>query len=156
MLEIAIPGFGRLGLEHLVSDYTGTLSADGGLLPGVRELLSAVAANLQLHVVTADTFGKARAELKGIDCVVRILEGAAEDLQKEDYVRALGAETVAAFGNGNNDRRMLRAARLGIAVCQIEGCAIDALTAADIVVTSPIRAIELLLHPGRLKATLRF
>jgi P-type E1-E2 ATPase len=156
MLEIAIPGFGGLGLEYLVTDYTGTLSADGVLLPGVRELLNAVAADLKVHVVSADTFGMARSELEGVHCVVRILSGGAEDAQKEDYVRALGAERVAALGNGNNDRRMLQAARLGIAVCQVEGCSIDALTAADIVVTSPIYALELLLHPSRLKATLRF
>jgi P-type E1-E2 ATPase len=156
MLAIDIPGFGALRLEHLVSDYTGTLSADGELLPGVRELLNAVAAKLQVHVLTADTFGKARAELEGIHCKVRIFEGGGEDVQKEEYVRALGAERVVALGNGNNDRRMLKAARLGIAVCQTEGCSIGALNAADIVVTSPIDALGLLLHPGRLKATLRF
>ena len=36
MLEIEIPGFGAAKLEHLVSDFTGTLSVDGRLLPGVR------------------------------------------------------------------------------------------------------------------------
>jgi soluble P-type ATPase len=156
MLEIAIPGFGRLGLEHVVSDYTGTLSAGGALLPGVGELLNAISADLQVHVVSADTFGRARAELEGVRCALRILQGDAEDAQKEDYVHALGAERVAALGNGNNDRLMMRAARLGIAVCQIEGCSIATLSAADLVVTSPIHALELLLHPRRLRATLRF
>jgi len=35
MLEIAVPGFGPVRLAHLVSDFTGTLSVDGELLPGV-------------------------------------------------------------------------------------------------------------------------
>ena len=36
MLELDIPGFGLVRLEHLVSDFTGTLSVDGRLLPGVK------------------------------------------------------------------------------------------------------------------------
>jgi hypothetical protein len=35
MLKIDIPGFGALELEHLVCDFTGTLSVDGRLLSGV-------------------------------------------------------------------------------------------------------------------------
>jgi soluble P-type ATPase len=51
---------------------------------------------------------------------------------------------------------VLRAARIGIAVCLKEGCSVEALTAANIAVTSPVDALELLLHTDRLKATLRF
>jgi hypothetical protein len=32
VIEIEIPGFGMVRLEHLVSDFTGTLSVDGKLL----------------------------------------------------------------------------------------------------------------------------
>ena len=32
MIDVAIPGYGRLALEHLVCDYNGTLARDG--LPG--------------------------------------------------------------------------------------------------------------------------
>ena len=35
MIDVAIPGFGRLALEHLVCDYNGTLARDGVLLDGV-------------------------------------------------------------------------------------------------------------------------
>jgi soluble P-type ATPase len=106
--------------------------------------------------VTADTFGRARSELAGVGCSLHILRTGAEDVQKEDYVRKLGAEAVMALGNGNNDQRMLRAARVGIAVCLAEGCAVAALTAADLAVASPVDALDLCLHPERLKATLRF
>jgi soluble P-type ATPase len=156
MLEVDIPGFGGVRLEHLVSDYTGTLSADGRLLPGIRDLLNEVAASLKVHVVTADTFGRARSELEGVHCRLHILTGGGEDMQKEAYVRALGAEGVIALGNGNNDRQMLRIARIGIAVSLREGCSVAALTEADIAVTSPVDALKLLLHTDRLKATLRF
>jgi len=156
MLEIDIPGFGLLRLEHLVSDFTGTLSVDGRLLPGVNEQLNEIAEFLKIHILTADTFGKARAELVGINCEIYILTGEDHDVQKEEYVKKLGPEGVVAFGNGNNDRRMLKIARLGIAVSQGEGCAVDAIKAADIHVTSASIGLDLLLHPKRCKATLRF
>ena len=156
MLETDIPGFGLVTLEHLVSDFTGTLSIDGRLLPGVKEQLNKVAHFLKIHVLTADTFGKAREELEGIKCEIHILTGENHDMQKEEYVKKLGAVAVVAFGNGNNDRMMLKAARVGIAVCLDEGCSRDTLTSADIMVKSPIDAIDLLLYPKRLKATLRF
>ena len=47
---------------------------------------------------------------------------------EEEYINKLGAEAVVAFGNGSNDRRMLKAARIGIAVSLGEGCAVDAMS----------------------------
>lgn len=156
MLELEIPGFGFVQLEHVVTDFTGTLSVDGSLVPGVREQLHRVADFLKIHVLTADTFGKAREELKDIDCDFRLLHGENHDIQKEDYVNRLGAHRTVALGNGNNDRRMLKTARIGIAVCLEEGCSRDAVVSSDVVVTSTRAALDLLLHPNRLKATLRF
>jgi soluble P-type ATPase len=156
MLTIDIPGFGAAHLEHLVSDFTGTLSMDGRLLPGVRERLAAIAGFLQIHILTADTFDMAGEELTDISCDLFILTGDNHDIQKEEYVRKLDTEKVVAFGNGNNDRRMLKAARVGMAVSQGEGCAASALLAADIHVASADIGLDLLLHPRRLKATLRF
>jgi soluble P-type ATPase len=51
---------------------------------------------------------------------------------------------------------MLRAARIGVAVCLKEGCATDAITSADILVMYPVDAFDLLVKPKRCKATLRF
>jgi P-type E1-E2 ATPase len=156
MFDLDVPGFGHIRLEHLVSDFTGTLSVDGRLMPDVKERLNRIAESLQIHILTADTFGMAKAELEGIMCEMHILTGDNHDLQKEDYVNKLGADCVAACGNGKNDRKMLKAAKIGIAVCLNEGCATDAIKAADILVTSTTDALDLLLHPKRLKATMRF
>ena len=65
MLEISIPGGKDLRLEHLVLDYNGTLACDGEILPGVKDCLHELADRLQIYVLTADTFGKARAGLAG-------------------------------------------------------------------------------------------
>jgi soluble P-type ATPase len=156
MIEMDIPGFGMVRLEHLVSDFTGTLSVDGKLLPKVEARLNELSELAKIHILTADTFGKARAELKTINCEVLILEGSDHDVQKEEYVKKLGAESVVALGNGNNDRKMLKVARLGIAVTEGEGCAVDAIMAANIHVRSALDGLDLLLNPRRCKATLRF
>ena len=156
MFEIDVPGFGLVRLEHLVTDFTGTLSVDGMLVPGIREQLGKIAEFLKVHVVTADTFGKARGELEGVNCEFHLLHGEDHDVQKKDYVTKLGTEKVVALGNGNNDRKMLKVVRIGIVVCLKEGCSKDALTSADILVTSANDALDLLLNPKRLKATLRF
>ncbi len=156
MIEINISGFGVVKLKHLVSDYTGTLSVNGKLLPGVKEKLNKISELLDIHVLTTDTFGMARSELKGVRCKTHVLKGDYHDLQKEEYVQNLGAKSVVAIGNGNNDRKMLRVARLGIAVTEGEGCSIDALMAADIHVASIKAGFELLLNPKRCKATLRY
>ena len=155
MIKVDIPGFGNVDIKHLVSDFTGTLSEGGHLCKGVRERFNKLSKDIQIHILTADTFGVAKKELEGIDCKTVILEGSGHDLQKEDYIKSLGSDTVIALGNGNNDRRMLKEARVGVAVCLKEGCAVDSIKNADILVTSTVDALDLLLNPKRMKATLR-
>jgi soluble P-type ATPase len=156
MIEIDIPGFGIVNLEHLVSDFTGTLSVDGILLPKVEARLNKLSETMNIHILTADTFGKAQAALKDVKCEMHILTGENHDVQKEAYVNKLGAESVVALGNGKNDRKMLKAVRIGIAVTEGEGCAVDAILAADIHVRSALDGFDLLINTKRCKATLRF
>jgi len=155
MLRISIPGFGDLSLEHLVLDYNGTLACDGEILPGVGESLSRLADELRIHVLTADTFGKARAGLEGLPCELVILPRDDQAAGKLDYVEQLGAEKTVSIGNGRNDRLMVKEAALGIAVILEEGAASETLMAADVVCRSVLSAFELLSRPLRLTATLR-
>jgi soluble P-type ATPase len=71
------------------------------------------------------------------------------------YVSQLGRNETVCIGNGRNDRLMLPAAALGIAVIGPEGTAMDAMQASDVVTTSIHSALDLLLNPLRLVATLR-
>ena len=84
-----------------------------------------------------------------------VLAGGQQAEAKLRYVQALIAEHVVAIGNGRNDRLMLDAAGLGIAVIQREGGAAAAILSADIVATSITDALGLLLNTSRLTATLR-
>ncbi len=156
MLEIDIPGFGTVRLEYLVSDFTGTLSVDGILLPKVESRLNKLSEVMKIHILTADTFGKARSELRNVKCEMHILTGENHDVQKEEFVNKLGAGRIVALGNGKNDRKMLKAAKIGIAVTEGEGCAVDAIMAADIHVRDALDGLDLLLKTKRCKATLRF
>jgi soluble P-type ATPase len=155
VIKLEIPGSGFLELEHFVTDFSGTLSEDGALLPEIKGKLNELSGKLKIHVLTSDTFGRAKKELEGVNCTLHVLEGKDHTIQKEKYVINLGADKVVAFGNGNNDALMLRAARLGIAVCLREGCSKKAIEASQILVKSPTDAIDLLLSPKRLIATLR-
>jgi soluble P-type ATPase len=79
----------------------------------------------------------------------------AQDRAKAAYVRGLDPVSTACIGNGRNDRLMLRIAGLGIAVIQGEGAALETVREADIVVRDVRDALDLLLNPLRLVATLR-
>jgi soluble P-type ATPase len=155
MLEITIPGCGNLRLRHLVLDYNGTLARDGSLLDGVRERVDALVAHLQVHVLTADTFGGARSELGGVACQFAIIPPGDQTVAKLRYVEQLEPESAVCIGNGRNDHLMLKEAALGIAVLQEEGVAAETLLAADVVAPDILAALDLLIHPLRLKATLR-
>jgi soluble P-type ATPase len=155
MLALDIPGFGELRLEHLALDFNGTLAEDGRLLEGVAPLLRELATSLAIHVVTADTVGHAAEELAGLPLRLTIIGEIAQADAKLAFVRNVGPSSTVAIGNGRNDRKMLDAAALGIAVVQREGAAQAALKSADIVATGIVEALQLLLHPLRLVATLR-
>jgi soluble P-type ATPase len=155
MLEIEVPGYKVLRLEHLLLDFNGTLACNGELLGGVSEALTGLAGQLRIHVLTGDTFGKAKDALANLPCEFRILPATGQDLAKLHYLQTLGGERCAAIGNGRNDRLMLEAAELAIAVSQGEGLAVQALMAAEIVVPDIGTALGLLSSPLRLIATLR-
>ena len=155
MIAIDIPGFASLELHHLVLDFNGTLAVDGTLMPGVAGALRSLARNLQLHVVTADTFGRAKQELAGLPVELTVAPPTAQADAKLRYIEALDAATVVAIGNGRNDQKMLQTAALSIALIQREGGAAQTLACADVVCADILDALHLLEQPSRLIATLR-
>ena len=57
-------------------------------------------------------------------------------MQKENYLLNLSSANTVAIGNGNNDARILKTAKIGIAVCLAEGCASSAIQTANILTHS--------------------
>lgn len=155
MLTITIPGGPILDLAHLVLDFNGTIATDGEMADGVIERLTQLAEIVTIHVITADTHGGVRERLAGLPCTLAIIGPGRQDQAKLSYIKTLGHNSVVAIGNGRNDRKMLRKAALAIAIIGGEGACTDALQAADLACCDIACALDLLIHPARLQATLR-
>jgi P-type E1-E2 ATPase len=155
MIEINVPGRGRYQLEHIVLDVNGTTAIGGQLVAGVAERVTRLRESMNVHFLTADTRGLQPAIDAALGMRAARIEPRGEAAQKASFVQGLGREAVCAMGNGTNDAEMLRAAALGIAVLGEEGLALEALNAADLAAPHINAALDLLLDPARLVATLR-
>jgi len=155
MIKIDIPGNKILQLEHLVLDYNGTIAFDGALIDGIKKCLTELSQILTIHVITADTFGSVKKALEDIDCKLALIPLDRQDVAKLEYVKNLRCEQTVSIGNGNNDRLMLKASVLGVAVIQGEGAAFETIASADVVCKDILSALSLLTNPLRLIATLR-
>jgi soluble P-type ATPase len=151
-LTVDVPGAGRISVCHLVLDYNGTLAVGGVLRPGVGRRLRRLAETLDVSVVTADTFGTVAASMRRLPVRVTTIRNGAD---KERYVRSRAGDGVVAVGNGANDLRMMRAARLAIAVLEGDGLDPRLLRHAAVLVRRIEEGLDLLLDPRRLVATLR-
>ncbi|WKZ36640.1 MAG: hypothetical protein QY332_01700 [Anaerolineales bacterium] len=155
MIHLAIPGRGELTIQHIVTDVNGTLALDGVLFDGLAERITALRGRAQIHLLTADTHGKQAVIDEQLGLAAVLIKGGNEAFQKADYVRRLGAETVAAIGQGANDALMLKESALGICVMSREGAATETLLSADLHMPDIFAALELFTNPNRIIATLR-
>src|SRR5687768_4094453 len=129
-LIVDLPELPPIVLKHLVLDFTGTLSRDGELLDGVSERIADLSLRMSITVMSADTFGKARGALAELPVDVRIIKNG---MDKAAFVSDIGAEHVAAIGNGKNDVEMCRTAKLSVAVIGPEGAAVELLRHVNVV-----------------------
>lgn len=155
MINVQIPGWRTLNIDAVLMDYNGTLAVDGKLVDGVAERLTQLAEQAKVVVLTADTFGTVTAELGDLPVEVRVIDPGSEAMSKRFAVDDYGTLTTAYIGNGANDEKALSSTSLGIAVLGDEGVFGPTLRAADLVVKSPVDALDLLLNPKRIVAGLR-
>jgi P-type E1-E2 ATPase len=155
MIELTIPGRGPLRLQHLVTDVNGTLAVDGVLIDGLTKRIASLRDRLEIHMLTADTHGRQFLIDEQLNLKAERVQPGNEAVQKAEFVRKLGAETVVAMGQGANDAEMLKAAALGICVMSEEGVAVETLISADLVVPDIFVALDLLDNPVRIVASLR-
>lgn len=155
MIQIVVPGRGSYALEHLVLDLNGTITLDGSLIEGVSVRLERLKDYLQVVFITADTRGTARGLADTLRVQWHKVEPGSESEQKATLVGQLGSQATVAIGNGANDVAMLKSAALSICVIGAEGAAAEAVASSDLIVPSANDALDLLLKPERLIATLR-
>lgn len=160
VIRLDIPGFGLREISRVVSDYTGTHAFGGAVREAAKDRLAQLCQLVEVHILTSDTFGTVKRELQGLPVTLHLLHGDRHDEQKRDYVLGRDPQHMAAFGNGNNDRLLLKTVRdaggLAVAVDNGEGCALDAILAANLLIHGSENALDLLLDGSRCKATLRF
>jgi P-type E1-E2 ATPase len=151
-LTLDVPGLASRELAHLVLDVNGTITNRGELLDGILARIADLREQLEIHLVSADTFDT-------LDDVASALGvHGARASTGEDKLRLLEgfvAQRCAVVGNGANDVLVLEAAALGIAVMGPEGASAAAVRAADVVCLSVLDALDLLLDLRALSATLR-
>lgn len=155
MLQINIPGREKLEFQYLVLDFNGTLALDGFLKQGVPPRLKELSESLKIYVLTADTHGSVHHEMDSMPCEVHVIQPKKQDEEKAGFIRKLGTDKTICIGNGLNDRLMLKEAKLGLLVIQEEGIATASFMVSDVICTSINDALDLLLKPDRLRATLR-
>jgi P-type E1-E2 ATPase len=155
MIEIEISGMAKIQIEHVVLDYNGTIAINGELIAGVKERLEALAHLVDVHVLTADTYGSVHEQCRELNLSVHVIGKYHQDREKLSFIESLKLEYCVAIGNGRNDALMLENAALGIGMMQGEGMSTKTLMSSDVVFTSINDALDGLLHPNRLIATLR-
>ena len=110
---------------------------------------------MQVHIITVNSFGTAEAELEGIACTVKLLPKENQRLEKGKYIAALGDDCVISIVNGSNDKETLHYSAVGIILIQKEGACAETLLVSNIVCTNIYDALDLIINPKRMSATLR-
>jgi soluble P-type ATPase len=155
MLEIEIPGSKEIRVEHIVLDYDGTIAAGGEPIEGVLERLERLAAQVTIHIMTADTNESTKHTFEGKNIRIANLCPADQAVQKRDYIWLLGRNNAIAIGNGRNDEKMFGEAAFAIGILDTEGACVSTLLKTSVIFRSITEALDALLDPRRLIATLR-
>lgn len=155
MIEITIPGRGNYTINNLVLDLNGTIAVDGNIIGGVKEKLAMLSHKLDIFLVTADMNKNAERLVKDLPVKLYKIKETEENNQKLRVVLKKGKNNTVSIGNGCNDVSMLKESAIGISIVGGEGASAEAMMASDLVVVTINDALDLLLKPHRLGATLR-
>jgi len=155
MIKIDIPGKKKLELKYAIFDMNGTLTVDGKILESTKNKLIELSKKIKIFILTADTFGKAKKVFYDLPVNLTIIDKNNGSEAKKDFIDSLTPFYCVAIGNGFNDTLMLKFSGLSIAVLMEEGLSVSAMKEADIFVKHIDNAIDLLLNPKRIIATLR-
>jgi len=155
VIEIAIPGRDKYIIRNLILDLNGTIAVDGNIIGGVKEKLAMLSQKLDIFLVTADMNKNAERLVKDLPVKLYKIKETEENNQKLRVVLKKGKNNTVSIGNGCNDVSMLKESAIGICMVGGEGASAEAMMASDLVVVTINDALDLLLKPHRLGATLR-
>ncbi|TCO73797.1 HAD family hydrolase [Marinisporobacter balticus] len=155
MLKLEIPGRAGVEIENVVFDYNGTLAVDGEMSQSIKEMLMKIKNNFNVYILTADTYGTVKEACKDLDVNIKTFPHENVGICKSEIVKNLGKEKTICVGNGYNDIIMIQESVISMGIIGKEGCCGKLLCHCDIVVNAIEDVFDLLLHPNRIKATLR-
>ena len=155
MIKVEIPGWETFQIEYLVMDLNGTFSQGGKVCRGTKTRIAQLSFLATLFVITADTRGNAGRLLKNFPVEIKILNSKNQNKEKRDFIKFLGSEKVIYIGNGANDELASQLSRLSICIIGKEGCYTPTALKSHILVPSINDALDLIIFPERLVATLR-
>jgi soluble P-type ATPase len=148
-----IPGVGDLELKTIILDLNGTLTVKGKIHGGVKERLTRLKElGYQILFFTGNTRNNANeiADNLGINWIL-----AEDGNKKRDEALKLDPDTCVSIGNGLIDLELMKVVKLRIVTIQAEGAHTQTLLNSDIIIPSILDALDLLIDPATLVATLR-
>lgn len=154
-MYIEIPGYKNLELKYLLLDYNGTIALDGHMQESVKALIRELAKEMEIFVLTADTHGTAASECAGLPLSLKTFPTDSAMHSKLEILNSLDSSVCCTIGNGRNDILMCQNAALSICIMEEEGCCSKLIEHTHVTAKSIENALELLLKPKRLIATLR-
>lgn len=155
MILYQIPGRKDIEIENIVFDYNGTIAVNGKLINGVSKLINELSNQVNIYILTADTYGTVEKECLDINGNLLTFPKENAGESKRDIVRNLDGKKTLCLGNGFNDIPMFEEAALSIAIIEGEGASGKLISKADIVVRDIIDGINIVLNRNMVKATLR-
>jgi len=156
-IDIKVPWGEKYTINNVVFDLNGTLANNGEIAETTEALLKELAKLVKIYIITADTHNTAQ-ELKekiGEFTEIIVLESDEHDLEKARFVHSLGFRETVTLGNGGNDLKMVQEGILSFGIMAGEGIYAPLLSKVDIVVHSIDHAIDMLINPMKIVATIR-
>lgn len=152
---VEIPGYDTLELKNIAIDFNGTLALDGKIAESTAQRIIELSKSFRIVILTADTNGNAKEEVKNLPVEIITFPNNAALVEKLKIVQEMIALNTVAIGNGRNDMRMCQVSSLSIGIMGKEGLYSSLINMCDIISPSIDDALDLLLKPNRLIATLR-
>lgn len=152
-MKYMVPGVGELELNTIIFDLNGTLTVRGKLPQEVFEQIQKLRdIGFTCVLFSGDQRGNAQklAQELGIDFVPT-----KDTKAKREAARKYDKEHIVAVGNARIDIGVFENAKVRIGTLQAEGIHPGILSHIDILVPSIINALDLLLDPDSLAATMR-
>lgn len=152
-MKYEVPNVGSLELKTIILDLNGTLTVRGKIVEGVQErLIKLNELGYKIVFFTGNTRGNAQEIAESLKIKWILAESG---VQKKEEALKLDPNTCVAIGNGLIDLELMKVVKLRIVTLQPEGVHTQTMINSDVITSSIVDALDLLINPEILIATLR-